>query len=282
VARCRWTLAQSLFARVLVVAPVALLENWRSEIEKFFEPGALPTLTLYGSTIKGLRVHESEVAASLAEHGITKILRKGWVGDAKVVLTTYETLRDLEFTLAAQDWSIMVCDEAQKIKNPSAMVTRSAKKQKVRFRVACTGTPVENTLLDLWCRFDFIQPGLLGALNQFSRIYKQPIEAKTYAQRQKVAELRRLIEPQTLRRTKLGVAKDIVFCEFRDLQIQLQRVMKETLQLDVYVVEAAGPNQTPCCASPASESRRPSNLQRAAGHVACIRLQQAALEPKND
>ncbi len=195
---------------VLVVAPVALLENWKAEIDKFFEPGALPVLTLYGSAIKELRIHASEVDAELAKHGITKLLRKGWVGKARVVLTTYETLRDLEFTLASQDWSIMVCDEAQKIKNPSAMVTRAAKKQKVRFRIACTGTPVENTLLDLWCLFDFIQPGLLGALNQFRRTYKQPIEAKTEEQRARVEELRRLIEPQTLRRTKQGVASDVL------------------------------------------------------------------------
>ena len=195
---------------VLVVAPVALLENWKGEIEKFFEPGTLPVLTLYGSAIKALRLHATEVDAALAAHGITKLLRKGWVGDARIVLTTYETLRDLEFAMAAQAWSIMVCDEAQKIKNPSAMVTRSAKKQKVRFRVACTGTPVENTLLDLWCLFDFIQPGHLGALNQFRRTYKQPIEAKTDEQRARVQELRRLIEPQTLRRTKMGVAKDVL------------------------------------------------------------------------
>ena len=195
---------------VLVVAPVALLENWKGEIEKFFEPGALPVLTLYGSAIKELRVQASEVDPALAARGITKLLRKGWVGKARIVLTTYETLRDLEFAIAAQAWSIMVCDEAQKVKNPSAMVTRAAKKQKVRFRIACTGTPVENTLLDLWCLFDFIQPGLLGSLNQFRRTYKQPIEAKTDEQRARVEELRRLIEPQTLRRTKTGVAKDVL------------------------------------------------------------------------
>jgi hypothetical protein len=193
---------------VLVVAPVTLLENWKGEVGKFFEPGSIPVLTLYGSTLQQLRLRSDEIDPALAQHGITKLLRKGWVGPARVVLTTYETLRDLEFTLAAQDWSIMVCDEAQKIKNPNAMVTRAAKKQKVRFRVACTGTPVENTLLDLWCLFDFIQPGLLGALNQFRRVYKQPIEAKTEEQRAKVAELRRLIEPQTLRRMKIDVARD--------------------------------------------------------------------------
>lgn len=195
---------------VLVVAPLALLENWRAEVEKFFLPDSLPVLTLYGKTLASLRVPEAELAAELTQHGITRLLRKDWLGDARIVLTTYETMRDLEFTLAAQRWSIMVCDEAQKIKNPGAMVTRTAKKQNVRFRIACTGTPVENTLMDLWCLFDFIQPGLLGALNQFSRTYRQPIEAKTDEQRAKVQELRNLIEPQTLRRTKQEVARDIL------------------------------------------------------------------------
>jgi len=193
---------------VLVVAPVALLENWKGEVEKFFEAGSISVLTLYGRTLASLRLGPDEIDPELRELGLTKLLRPGWVGDARLVLTTYETLRDLEFTLASQDWSIMVCDEAQKIKNPSAMVTRAAMKQKVRFRVACTGTPVENSLIDLWCLFDFIQPGLLGALSQFQRTYKQPIEAKTEQQKARVAELRILIEPQTLRRTKMEVARD--------------------------------------------------------------------------
>jgi len=127
----------------------------------------------------------------------------------KLVLTTYETMRDLEFALASQPWSVMVCDEAQKIKTPAALVTRSAKKQKVRFRIACTGTPVENTLADLWCLFDFVQPGMLGALNFFSRTYRQPIEAKTHEQQLKVEELRELIRPQILHRKKTDVAKDL-------------------------------------------------------------------------
>lgn len=201
---------------VLVIAPVALLENWKAEAERFFEPGSLHILTLYGQTLRQLRIPPESLDSELTRSGITKLLRKDWVGDARIVLTTYETLRDLEFTLAAQPWSIMVCDEAQKIKNPGAMVTRAAKKQNVRFRIACTGTPVENTLLDLWCLFDFIQPALLGALNQFQRTYKQPIEAKTEAQKAKVEELRRLIEPQTLRRTKQEVAKDTLPAKLED------------------------------------------------------------------
>jgi len=193
----------------LVVAPVALLENWRNELDRFFRPGTLPLLLLYGDATRALRVSKDELDSELKSQGVTRLLKRNWIGDAKLVLTTYETMRDLEFSLASQPWSIMVCDEAQKIKTPAALVTRSAKKQKVRFRIACTGTPVENTLADLWCLFDFVQPGMLGALNHFSRTYRQPIEAKTDEQRAKVEELRELIQPQILHRKKSDVAKDL-------------------------------------------------------------------------
>ncbi|WP_454722787.1 MULTISPECIES: DEAD/DEAH box helicase [Cupriavidus] len=192
----------------LVVAPVALLENWRSELSRFFAP-EIPALTLYGDALRALRVSRHELDEELRAQGVTRLLKRDWIGDARLVLTTYETMRDLEFALASQQWSILVCDEAQKIKNPSALVTRSAKKQKVRFRIACTGTPVENTLADLWCLFDFVQPGMLGALSQFSRDYRQPIEAKTDAQKAKVEELRALIQPQILHRRKTEVARDL-------------------------------------------------------------------------
>jgi hypothetical protein len=201
--------ADSTLPPALVVAPVALLENWRNELERFFEPGTLPLLTLYGAALKSLRVSKNDLDTDLKAQGVTRLLIKGWRGDARLVLTTYETMRDLEFAMASQPWSIMVCDEAQKINTPAALVTRSAKKQKVRFRVACTGTPVENTLADLWCLFDFVQPGMLGSLSHFSRTYRQPIEAKTEEQIAKVEELRAVIQPQILHRKKTEVAKDL-------------------------------------------------------------------------
>ena len=194
---------------VLVVAPVALLENWRNELDRFFKPGTLPLLMLYGDALRALRAGKLELDSDLRAQGVTRMLKKNWLGPAKLVLTTYETMRDLELAMASQQWSIMVCDEAQKIKTPAALVTRSAKKQKVRFRVACTGTPVENTLADLWCLFDFVQPGMLGALSHFSRTYRQPIEAKTIDQMAKVEELRALIKPQILHRKKAEVAKEL-------------------------------------------------------------------------
>ena len=209
---------------ILVIAPVSLLENWAEEAEKFFVAGALPILTAYGHSLESLRVPRAQIDEKLkTEDGLVKFLRPGWIGDAKVVLTTYETLRDFEFSFAAQKWSLMVCDEAQKIKNPAAMVTRAAKKQNADFKIACTGTPVENTLADIWCLFDFIQPGLLGALNDFGLRYRKPIEAKTDAQNARVEELRYKIAPQILRRLKADVAKDlpkkIVSEECRNLPI---------------------------------------------------------------
>jgi hypothetical protein len=197
-------------APMLVVAPVSLLENWAEEAQKFFVPGALPVLTAYGKGLDSLRVQRSQIDERLLEEDkLVKFLVPNWVGTAKIVLTTYETLRDLEFSFAAQKWSLMVCDEAQRIKNPAAMVTRAAKKQNVDFKIACTGTPVENTLADLWCLFDFVQPGLLGALTEFGDRYRKPIEASTAEEKSRVEELRARISPQILRRLKIDVATDL-------------------------------------------------------------------------
>lgn len=195
---------------MLVVAPVSLLDNWREEMARFFILKALPTLTAYGDGLAHLRLPRDQVDERLRqEDGLVSFLKPGWVGNHKIVLTTYETLRNLEFSFALQPWSVMVCDEAQKIKNPAAMVTRAAKKQKAAFKIACTGTPVENTLADLWCLFDFIQPGLLDALDEFGKRYRKPIEARTEEEKAKVEELRQKIAPQVLRRLKADVAKDL-------------------------------------------------------------------------
>lgn len=193
----------------LIVAPVSLLENWEEEAQKFLADGTLNLLTAYGDALAPLRVARESIDEQLRAEGLVRFLKPNWRGKANVILTTYETLRDLEFSFGAEKWSIMVCDEAQRIKNPNAMVTRAAKKQNVIFKIACTGTPVENTLTDLWCLFDYIQPGLLGALNDFGQRYRRPIEAETDEEQQRVAELRERIAPQILRRTKAEVAKDL-------------------------------------------------------------------------
>jgi hypothetical protein len=211
----------------IIVAPVSLLENWQEEITRFFQPESIRCMTAYGDTLASLRVPRASIDADLQKEGLVRFLKPGWRCNAQVVLTTYETLRDLEFSFAQESWSILVCDEAQKIKNPNAMVTRAAKKLNARFRVACTGTPVENSLTDLWCLFDMVQPGLLGALNEFGREYGRVIEAASDAAPERREKLRRLIDPQVIRRTKADVAKDLPKkIEVPDCCVELSNVQR--------------------------------------------------------
>ena len=206
-----WYLEQPSALPVLIVAPVSLLENWQNEIKKFFTSDCARVLTLYGKTLTAKKVNQSVIDQRLLDNGLSKFLIDGWIGDANLVLTTYETMRDLSISLGQQSWSIMVCDEAQKIKTPGTLVTDAAKAQKALFKIACTGTPVENSLTDLWCLFDFVQPGLLGPLNRFGLSYRRPIEniSDDSEQSEALEKLKTLIEPQLLRRTKSEVAKDL-------------------------------------------------------------------------
>jgi len=192
----------------LVVAPVSLLENWESEINRFFSAKFGKVLSLYGDNLKQRKIPKHLISSQLRnDYGITNLLEEDWLDDADIVLTTYETMRDLEFSLGRVDWSVMICDEAQKIKVPTAMVTKAAKAQKADFKIACTGTPVENSLVDLWCLFDFIQENLLGSLSEFNKEYRRPIEKKDDEDSAIIDELRQLIEPQVLRRMKHDVAE---------------------------------------------------------------------------
>ena len=192
----------------LVVAPVSLLENWEAEINRFFSAKFGKVLSLYGDNLKQRKIPKHSISSQLRnDYGITNLLEENWLGGADIVLTTYETMRDLEFSLGRVDWSIMICDEAQKIKVPTAMVTKAAKAQKADFKIACTGTPVENSLADLWCLFDFIQENLMGSLSEFNKAYRRPIEKKDDEDNAIIDELRQLIEPQVLRRMKHDVAE---------------------------------------------------------------------------
>lgn len=191
---------------VLIIAPVSLLENWQSEAQLFFSNRFGKILSLYGDNLKQRKLQKNTLSSDLQALGITNLLEEGWRGDADIVLTTYETLRDLQFSLAQEHWSIMVCDEAQKIKVPSALVTQAAIAQQADFKIACTGTPVENSLTDLWCLFNIIQAGLLGSLKQFNKDYRRPIECKDSTDSDALQQLRQLIEPQILRRMKADVA----------------------------------------------------------------------------
>ncbi len=87
----------------------------------------MPVLKLYGGALSAVKFKKDEIPDDLRAKGIKNLLRPGWIGNARIVLTTYETLRDQEFSLAMQQWAIVVCDEAQKIKNPAALITQAAR-----------------------------------------------------------------------------------------------------------------------------------------------------------
>ena len=162
----------------LLVAPASLLANWQAEIERF-----APSLTT-------LIAHPSAMPArELAD-------LPGLVG-TDLVITTYGTLARTE-ALRARDWSLVVLDEAQAIKNPGARQTQAVKAVRAQARIALTGTPVENRLGDLWSLYDFLDPGLLGSAREFSAFVKRLAERRD----ESYAPLRRLIQPYLLRRLK--------------------------------------------------------------------------------
>lgn len=163
---------------ILITAPLILLENqtWEEEMKKFFaEKGNifLPVLPLYGPALRSFR--RKDLTGTEGTHG-QPILDLDRIRQHRIVITNYEALRDYEFSFAyhpegASLWSMVISDEAQEYKTPNSRVSHAMKKLDPPFRIACTGTPVETQLLDLWNLFDALQPGLLGAAKDFVSRY---------------------------------------------------------------------------------------------------------------
>lgn len=193
----------------VIFAPKSLLENWGNEAKKFFTRSFPEVLTLYGDELTARKQPLGLIDSALQSKGIVELLKPHWASTAKVIVTTYEVLTSYEFSFAKQPFAFVICDEAQRIKTPGTLVTLAAKKLKADFRIACTGTPVENSLADLWCLFDFVQPGLLGALEEFGKTYRRPIECETDEHKQALEKLQAAIAPQTLRRTKTDIAAEL-------------------------------------------------------------------------
>ena len=149
---------------LLIVAPTGLLENWMKEHGAHLAaPGLGTCLRAYGRGLAELRRIDVNGAPAL---DLEALSRADWV------LTTYETLRDYDRDFGLVPFIAMLCDEAQKIKNPGVRITDAAKGMKADFRIAMTGTPVENRLSDLWCIVDGVHPGFLDDLKAFSSRYE--------------------------------------------------------------------------------------------------------------
>jgi superfamily II DNA or RNA helicase len=206
---------------VLLVCPTSLVGNWRREIERF---------------APALRV--------LVHHGGDRDRDETFVeraGEVEVVLTTYGLVhRDLD-ALRAVQWRGVVLDEAQNIKNPQTAQSQAVRQVgsdagKDRFRIALTGTPVENRLSDLWSIVDFLNPGLLGTASAFQRRFAAPIQKN--GDRERMERLRQVVSPLLLRRSKTDprIIADLpeklemkVYCPLSDEQARLYRAVSEAL-----------------------------------------------------
>jgi superfamily II DNA or RNA helicase len=163
----------------LLVAPASLLANWVSEIARF------------APSLKTAVAHPSAAPVERLDAD------NGNLAGVDLVITSYGFLARWSW-LGAASWRLVVLDEAQAIKNPSAKQTKTVKRLRADTRIALTGTPIENRLSDLWSIFDFINPGLLGSPKQFSSFVKGLADRP----HSPYEPLRDLVRPYILRRLK--------------------------------------------------------------------------------
>lgn len=198
----------------LVVVPTSLLQNWVLEIAKFAP--SLKTIVLHGDKRDDLY--------PMCEQ-------------CHVIVTSYGILVNDRARLMKQGYSMMVLDEASMIRNPDTDAARAAFRIQADKKLALTGTPIENSMLDLWSIFQFLQPGYLGEREHFRNLYEKPGAASASARE----SLRLRVTPFVLRRTKDLVAKDLPekmeidsWCELSPQQREIyQKVLDEGLtQID--------------------------------------------------
>lgn len=199
----------------VVVCPKSLLYNWKSEAAKF-----APDLKV--CIYNGL--------------GRQKLISD--FSDVDLLIMSYGTLRNDTELMKKFEFRLMVLDESQAIKNPSSLTARNLVKIPVKKRIALTGTPIENTLADVWSQMNFLNPGLLGSFTYFEKNFIKPIE-KTGNER-KTKELKRFIDPFVLRRTKGQVMKDlppkiekIHYCEMNEEQEELYEKVKSQYRNEI-------------------------------------------------
>ncbi|MFC3631273.1 SNF2-related protein [Paracoccus angustae] len=173
--------------------------------------GTLPALLIVPtSLLHGWQVQAAQFAPELrllVLHGPNRQALRKRLGEADLVITTYPLLaRDRDW-LAGQQWPLVILDEAHTLKNPASHLAKALREIPAQGRIALTGTPMENSLGDLWTLFDWVVPGLLGDRKRFQALFRTPIEKHGDAGAQ--ARLNRRLRPFLLRRTKEEVAAEL-------------------------------------------------------------------------
>ncbi|TFC01698.1 DEAD/DEAH box helicase [Cryobacterium adonitolivorans] len=191
----------------LVVAPTSVVSNWLAEAARF---------------TPGLRV--GAVTSTQATSGRSLADQAQGVD---VLVTSYALFR-LDFAAyQAHGWAGLILDEAQFVKNRTSQLHRFARDLDVPFKLAVTGTPLENNLLELWAQFAIVAPGLFPSARRFTEEYLRPAERKVRSQRELIERLRRRIRPLMLRRTKDVVARDLPAKQEQVLRIDLDPEHRE-------------------------------------------------------
>jgi len=167
--------------RVVIVVPTSLINNWESELEKF-----APSLGFF------------------SYYGLKRTLK-----ESDILITTYDIARRDLAKLKKEKIDCLIIDEAQKIKNPNTETSKAIKSIKAKYKIALSGTPVENNLSELWSIFDFTLPKYLKTLKDFQKNYAKDIEIKK--DRAKIEKLKRITAPFMLRRLKTdkNIAPDL-------------------------------------------------------------------------
>jgi superfamily II DNA or RNA helicase len=200
---------------VLVIAPTSVTHTWENEIKKF------------APSLRTLRL----------QSGSDRAAKYDTLHDYDVVVTSYALARLDAHQLERFRFRTLVLDEAQNAKNPASQIAKVVRGLQADHRLALTGTPVENSLRDLWAIFGFVEPGLLGSEASFRRRFELPIADGDEGA---AAVLRSRLEPFVLRRTKEDVAKElperteaVIECELTALQRRLYRGIAEAARRDV-------------------------------------------------
>ena len=171
---------------VLVIAPTSVVGSWVEQAERF---------------CPNLRVRAVTRTAAKREEALERIAE-----GSDVVVTSYTIARLCEEEFIAQDWAWVVCDEAQFVKNRTSATYKAVRRLRAPSTIAITGTPLENSLMDLWALMSIAAPGLLPDPERFGQVYRKPIDR---GDTEALGRLRRRMRPFLLRRTKEQVAADL-------------------------------------------------------------------------
>jgi len=193
-------------SKTLIVAPTSLIYNWISEFEKF-----APRLKV--TAVNGLKEEREEIINNIESYD--------------VIITTYNLLKRDAESYKALEFDYCILDEAQNIKNPNSQNAMAVKEIGAKTKFALSGTPIENSLMDLWSIFDFIMPGYLYDEKRFSVRYHKKLKESPEI----LEDLNRLIKPFILRRRKKDVLKELPDKIEKQLIVNLEQEQKKVYKI---------------------------------------------------